>query len=227
MSSKVILNDDQLTNIPIGEKFICMYSGGKDSALAYAMARDYSTPYALIHCLSRDNQESLNHMQSKDVIEAQAKSMNISLTYHYNHWTKWPQLIRLYNQYVQEGVKFVVFGDTYHTENVKLQVTLCESVGLIPCLPLWKMSNDVIVSEIEKRKIKSVITTINTRRISREWLGKVFNRSAYQHFCTVGIDPLGENSEYHTTLVDADFFSYPLLYNCIKIDEDHIKLVIR
>lgn len=56
-----------------------MFSDGKDSAISYAMARDCSTPTALIHCLNKDNNDSVNHFQDKSVIERQAEAMDVPL----------------------------------------------------------------------------------------------------------------------------------------------------
>ena len=216
----------QLRKIPENESFICMFSGGKDCGLALSMALQKGNAVELIHCLNKDNNTSLFHEQKADVVEAQAKALNIPIIYkNYKWWVRWDKIVQMYSKYKEQGIKYVVFGDLRAEGNVNTQIILCKSAGLVPCIPLYFLPYDFLISELEKRNIKSVITTITHPLINSDWLGKIFNRQAYEHFKNLGIDPFGENGEFHTTLINADCFNQPLQYQIIA--NDGKKIVIK
>lgn len=81
----MLLEDkDILKLIPKDKPFICLFSGGKDCALALSMACQKATPVALITCI--DQEESLFHAHDKKLVELQSKAMNIPVMYYNNHW---------------------------------------------------------------------------------------------------------------------------------------------
>ena len=218
------IDDSTLQSIPKNKPFISLFSGGKDSGLALSMACEVAQPMALIHCM--DDERSIHHIQSKETIEQQASSLNIPVVFYNNHWTKWPKLIKLFQHYKQKGAEFVVYGDLFREDNAQLQITLCRSAGLIPCMPLWHIPYEILLNEMETRNITSIITVIKSSHIELHWLGKVFNRYAYENFSNLEIDAFGEYGEFHTTLINADIFKYPLKYQTREDDNGIINLEI-
>lgn len=72
---------------------------------------------------------------------------------------------------------------------------------------------DSLISDLEKFKIETVITTIDLRSgISEDWLGKNFDRNTYNEFKKLNIDPFGENGEFHTFVVNSGLFERKLQY---------------
>jgi len=222
------IEKEKLRKMPIGEPFICMFSGGKDSGLALSMTINKGKPIALVHYIDENSKESIFHKQKCEIIEAQATALNLPVVYQYNKWwVKWNKIVKMYMEYKKQGVKYVVFGDLVSEDNAKTQVTLCQSAGLIPCMPLWLLPYEILLDEIKERNIKSIITIINDPLIESKWLGKVFDRQAYECFKELGIDPFGENGEFHTTLVDADCFKSPLNYKIIANDSKKIVITVK
>lgn len=96
--------------------------------------------------------------------------------------------------------------------------------GLTIKCPLWGMTVEMVVDKLEKRKIQSVISSINPNKLSKQWLGKQFDRNVYNEFIKLGIHPLGEKGEFHTTLVGADFFKKEIEYSYSFLDKSNIKM---
>lgn len=216
-------NIELLRELPKGSPFVFMYSGGKDTGLALSIAIEQGIPFELIHCIDKENEESLFHEQKKEVMNAQALQLGIPIKYvSYKWWVRWDKMVKLFMDYKKLGVKYVVYGDLNSEGNVDVQIKLCKSAGLLPCFPLLFIPYEKLIDEIEKRKIKSIITTINHGSIKSKWLGKAFDKSVYETFCNFDIDPFGEGGEYHTTLVDADCFKESLQYTFVKADKRKI-----
>jgi diphthamide synthase (EF-2-diphthine--ammonia ligase) len=59
------------------------------------------------------------------------------------------------------------------------------------------------------------ITIVNTKVLAPEFLGKVLTRELINEIKQHGIDPCGENGEYHTFVSDGAIFKKPI---SIKFD---------
>ena len=213
-------------NIPKGEKFICLFSSGKDCNLALSIALQTAEAVALLHCVfDNDSHEPATYLNSekKDKnIEKQAEVLEIPVDYCIGHWTKWNKLIKIYKKYIEQGVKYIVLGDLKSEISVDYQNKLCKSVGLIPFFPLYQKPYDIIMSEFENRNIEAIISVIRSDKIPNNWLGKIFNRETYDNFKLLNIDPMGENGEFHTTVLNSDCFKRRLNYKILGKDSRQI-----
>lgn len=219
---------DKLRYLPKGAKFVFMYSGGKDTGLALSMALEQGEAIELIHCVDETNGESLFHEQQKEVMDEQARLLNVPIRYvSYKWWVRWDKLARLYKAYKKQGVEYVVFGDLNSEGNVDVQIKICQSAGITPCFPLYLIPYEQLMDELESRNIQSIITTINHPAISSRWLGKVFDRKTYKIFSEYGIDSFGEGGEFHTTLIAADCFRREMKYEVKVLDERKIQIYVQ
>lgn len=211
----LLANQKKLKKPPKNSSFICLYSGGKDSALALSIASEFATPSALITCVGHD--KSLFHEHSYDIIKTQSKKMNINLECFNGHWKELIKLAKIYKYYKKKGVKTVVFGDLNDIKNANRKIIACKLAGLKPCMPLWNVSYDELINLIKKYNIVSVITIVRPSMLDVKWLGKEFNQSIYESLCGNRIDPFGEKGEFHTTLVNSNLFSSPINYSINNI----------
>lgn len=202
-------------NNNFNQRFICLFSGGKDSALAFSICSKQMEPCGLIICLEKDS--SLFHHQDIELIKAQAQRMNMHVDFATGHWKDSPELPGLLKKYVNNGVPNVVFGDIGDEKNYKRKIQLCQNAGATPIMPLWRMPYPHLINLYEKHKIKSIITMV--RNGLQDLLGSEFTKNTFMKLKEAGYDPLGEKGEFHSTLVDADFFSSPITYTLSKVEE--------
>lgn len=210
---------ENLRNLFPQEPFVCMFSGGKDCGLSLALALQQGNLCELLHCINQKTQQSIWHLQSQKIVEKQAWAISSSVKFvTFSAWERRTRLLRLYREYANQGIKSIVFGDLHEEQQAKLQAALCLSAGLIPRMPLWKRSYKELLELKKIYRIESVITCIKSNEIGSEWLGKQFDEKAYQHFKMLGIDPMGELDEFHTTLVDANYFKKSICYSFGEIE---------
>ncbi len=201
----------ELRTLGQGERFICLFSGGKDSGLALLTAMEVGHPTALVQCITLQPQRSYYHNQPIEVAQEQARALGLPL--HVSHATPWNQpseMIALYRTFAGQGVQSVVFGDLYLERNARWQAALCQEAGLTPRMPLWQLDPEFLLQEMQRRKMHSVITWVDPEKLPSYWIGKRYDDTAFRSFVQAGIDPLGENGEFHTTLLYCDRFSHPL-----------------
>ncbi len=201
----------KLRTLDQGERFICLFSGGKDCGLALLIAMDTGRPVALAQCITHHSHHSRYHDQPIVLAEKQAAALGIPLYISQaSPWDQPAEMIALYRSYAKRGVQSIVFGDLYLDQNARWQAALCEQAGLTPRMPLWQRDPQFMLREMRRRKMQCIITWVNPEKLSAYWLGKHFDEVAYRAFERAGIDPMGENGEFHTTLIDCDRFSHAL-----------------
>lgn len=220
---------DEINQIGLGEPFICLFSGGKDSGLALSIAAEHGKAMAVILSADTNNNISFYHRQSIEVVEKQAKVMGLPLElidspprsalFAY-------KLVRIMKKYAAMGVKTLIAGTTHDMEAVELCQNICSITGYVFRCPLWQVAHKDIICKIEEKKIKTIITLVDEKKLSLNWLGRCYDRFAYESFVKMGIHPLGEWGEFHTTLIDMDIFKHPIQYKCIYREGNTIEIKI-
>ena len=194
---------DEMKIVPVGEPFVCNFSGGKDCALALSIACETGNLKGLLHWVKPDEDISRLHVQSKHIVERQAELMDVPL--HITEFCAldtWNKYIKVYKKLADSGIKSIVFGDLYFAKNTKQQMLVCYAAGLTPRMPLLDWKYEKIRKEMKKRDIKCIITTIRSERLNDNWLGRIYDNEAYNELQELGVDPFGEAGEFHTTLID-------------------------
>ncbi len=194
-------------------KFCMSYSCGKDSTLAlYKMIKAGHTPVAIIVSVSKKDERSWFHGVPMDMLSKVAQSMNIPLVCAESNGDEYAQVFKqALLQCKEMGAEVCAFGDIDIEEHRKWCVDICNDVGLVAQHPLWQGSRVDITNEFIDLGFKGVIKAVSKSfQLSQEYLGKTLTREIVKEFEEIGIDPCGENGEYHTFVYDGELFSFPI-----------------
>ncbi len=202
-------NENTLRSIPKDKLGVCLFSGGKDSGLALSMASEQSKIVSLINCCEK--KKPLFHQHNTELMDLQSQALKIPIVYADGHWKDSPELEKVLKEFKSQGVEFVLFGDICNIKNANRKIKLCNSVGLIPCMPLWNMTYDELFSEIKKRNLKCLLSSVRPK--IKDYLGKIFDDEMYNNFNKLNVNPFGENGEFHSTLLDLDIFDFSIKYD--------------
>ena len=199
-----------------GEKFAASYSGGKDGIFAVYRAIEAGlVPIELI--TTYNEKRSWFHGMAESLLQRVSASVEIPLT-----------LIRTSGNLYQEnfekalsvskkkGAKVCVFGDIDIEGHLKWCAERCETVGLIPYFPLWKESRKKLVYDFIDVGFKTVITIVDTNRMSDDFLGQILTRDVADAIEKSGADICGENGEYHTFTFDGPLFKQKVDFKIIE-----------
>ena len=80
-------------------------------------------------------------------------------------------------------------------------------------------ATSVVYGDIDSG-FKAVIKKVNLDYLSEDFLGKTLTKELIEKIKSKGVDPCGENGEYHTFVVDGPIFDYKIN---IKHDESKIE----
>ena len=123
--------------------------------------------------------------------------------------------LRAMDRYRSQGVTTVAFGDLYLRDIRDYREQLCERLGITPVFPLWGQSTTELAQEFFLAGYRARICCA-TARLGREVVGTAYNAEFVQQL-PAGVDPCGENGEFHTFVTDGPSFAVPVRASMVGI----------
>ncbi|NJM26830.1 MAG: diphthine--ammonia ligase [Bacteroidia bacterium] len=198
------------------EKVTMSWSGGKDASFAlYRVLTGNEYEVVGLHTtFDKATRRVGLHGVDESLIEEQAKSIGLPLTKLYlessEHHGNYERLMTdFYRRSARAGVKGVVFGDIFLEDLKQYREQLLRPSGLFPVFPLWGIDTRLLVEDFINSGFKAKICSANAGLFAESSIGAEIDR----HFLdglAEGIDPCGENGEFHTFVFDGPIFKDPL-----------------
>ena len=190
------------------ENYAVSWSGGKDSCMALYEALNRGLKISHIVNFISDNPQKVRfHGADASLIHLQSQSLGIPL---FQQVTSWEEYERDFKAGVSElkpaGLKGMVFGDIYLDPHREWVERVCGEIGIVALEPLWGRDTGELLTQFIGLGFKAVIICAKAELIGRKWLGRTVDREFMQYLVDQGIDPCGENGEYHTLVVDGPLF---------------------
>lgn len=185
-----------------------MWSGGKDSALALQRATAAGLQVTrLINFHDAATGRVRFHATRASMIQAQAVASGIELR---AIATDWPAMVgRLSEELAtlrSEGFAGVVFGDIHLTEVRAWYEDRVLAAGLEHVEPMWGEPSARLVREFVETGGRAVITCVDLTRMDASWLGRIIDERFLDDISTTGVDPCGENGEFHSFVFRGPVF---------------------
>ncbi|HMI04728.1 MAG TPA: diphthine--ammonia ligase [Pedobacter sp.] len=195
-------------------KCLFNWSGGKDSTLAlhYAL-QDPSLriDYLLTTVNDAFDRVSMHGVRSSLLIR-QAESIGIDL-----YQVRLPEMpgMDTYEQAMQhhlgqlksKGITHSLFGDIF-LEDLKLyRENKLAEIGMTALFPLWKRDTTELLREFISLGYKTVV--VCAKKGLEDFCGRVIDERFIDEL-PEGIDPCGENGEFHTFAFEGPIFKRPI-----------------
>jgi uncharacterized protein (TIGR00290 family) len=198
------------------KKTVLSWSTGKDSAWAtyQLQSRD---DIELVGCLCTINQEfqrTAMHAVRVELLKAQAAALQLPLTIIE---LPFPCSNEQYQQImgdatqtlIDQGVECLSFGDLFLEDIRQYRIDNLKSTGIEPIFPLWLMPTDQLAQNMIEGGLKTVITCVDPKQLDASFAGRMFDQSFLDDL-PEGVDPCGENGEFHTFVYDGPMFKQPI-----------------
>lgn len=198
------------------KNILLSWSSGKDSAWAlHLLSRRKDVRIAaLVTTFNSAANRVAMHAVRRSLVEAQAERLGLPL------WPvelPWPCSNAQYEEImravclraVAEGMDAVAFGDLFLEDIRAYRERQLEGTGLEPLFPVWKIPTDQLAREMIARGVKAKITCVDPAKLDRSFAGRDFDLALLDRL-PAGIDPCGENGEFHTFVHDAPVFARPI-----------------
>lgn len=205
------------------------WSGGKDSLLALERLREQTSTsvLALVTTFSEQGKRIAMHGIRETLADLQAASLGIPLVKFRIPWpcdneTYQAHFAQALSPLRDEALEGVAFGDLFLPDVRSFREDQMATLGLEPIFPLWGEATWSLAEQFARRGHQAMVVTVDTRQLDPSFLGRAFDA----HFLAdlpAGVDPMGENGEFHTFTYDGPMFSRPVLFHVgeRKVLEEH------
>lgn len=192
------------------------WSGGKDSALA--LYRCLNSPkysiVGLVTTISSSTNRVSMHGVTLEVLKNQTDAIGLPL-----HVITLPEDCSMdayesimgvfMSNMKQDGIEGVVFGDIFLEDIRAYREKQMRGIGLIPIFPLWGLKSHDVANEFFANHFKSIITCVDGELLDENLVGQNYT-SAYIKKLPDGVDPCGENGEFHSFVFAGPIFQKEL-----------------
>ncbi|MGE0041311.1 MAG: ATP-binding protein [Vicinamibacterales bacterium] len=198
-------------------KILVSWSTGKDSAWMLHVLQQRH-PGAVAGLLSTTNEafdRVAMHGTRRDVLEAQAAAAGLPL-----HVVPlpWPCTNEDYERimaaavagFVADGFTHVAFGDLFLEDVRAYRESRLAGTGLTPIFPIWKTGTTAALArEMIAGGLGARLVTVDPRALDRRFAGRAFDAALLADL-PPGVDPCGENGEFHSCVVSGPMFRHPV-----------------
>jgi len=156
-------------------------------------------------------ERSRSHGLRRALVEAQADRLGLRPVIARCTWSTYDVAFRdALIELATDGVTHVVFGDLVFPEHRAWAEARCAEAGLEAVEPLWGTPTSDLFDAFAASGATALLVTVREPWLDESWLGRPLDAGMKAVFAQRGIDPCGENGEYHTAVVDSPLFSRPI-----------------
>jgi uncharacterized protein (TIGR00290 family) len=186
------------------KRILLSWSSGKDSAWSLHLLRQQGE-YEIAGLLTTFNQAANRvamHAVRRELVEAQAKATGIPL------WAvdlPWPCSNAEYERImkaqceaaVAAGIECIAFGDLFLADIRAYREKQLESTALKPIFPMWRLPTRELATAMIRAGMRAKLTCVDPKQLAPKFAGREFDEQLLANLPS-GVDPCGENGEFHT-----------------------------
>jgi uncharacterized protein (TIGR00290 family) len=200
----------------VNRKLLLSWSSGKDSAWALDCLRrsgEYRVA-GLLTTLNAAFDRVAMHGTRRALLEAQARAAGLPL---YTVPLPWPCSNADYEAAmrsaceaaVAEGMEGIAFGDLFLEDVRRYREEKLAGTGLVPVFPIWGFDTRRLAEEMIAGGLRARIVCVDPKKLPAEFAGREFD-AGFLRDLPEGVDPCGENGEFHSVVCAGPMFSEPI-----------------
>lgn len=109
----------------------------------------------------------------------------------------------------REGITHIIFGDLFLEDIRAYRVEKLKGTGITPVFPLWQKPTAQLARDMLASGLEAHVVTVDLAKLPASFAGRRFDASLLTDL-PQGVDPCGENGEFHTCVVGGPMFRHPL-----------------
>jgi diphthamide synthase (EF-2-diphthine--ammonia ligase) len=190
------------------KKILLSWSGGKDSAWALhvlRIAEKFRNEFEVAGLLTTVNERFGRvaiHGFREELLERQAAAAGlplwrVPLPFPCSNEEYESRMAVVCERAAREGFAGIAFGDLFLEEIRAYRVAKLAGTNLEPIFPIWGIPTGELAAEMMAGGLKARLTCVDPRRVPAEFAGRAWD-AALLHELPAGVDPCGENGEFHS-----------------------------
>jgi uncharacterized protein (TIGR00290 family) len=192
------------------------WSAGKDSAFGlWTLLQDPRfTVRSLLTTLNEDYQRVSMSSVRSELLDRQAQSLGLPVI---KVWVPAECTNEVYEDLMSvtlaspafDGIDHVAFADLFLADLRAHREERLASVHKHGVFPLWGRDTTALAHQVIADGFKAIVVTVDTRAIDSSFAGRPFDEKFLADL-PGGVDPCGENGEFHTFVWDGPLFRAPI-----------------
>ncbi|MDQ2702428.1 MAG: adenine nucleotide alpha hydrolase [Pseudomonadota bacterium] len=199
-------------------KVLLSWSGGKDAAWALHVLRQRAEfeVVGLLTTVTREHGRASMQGIRREVLQAQAQAAGLPLLQAdipadcsnadyeaamtavlAEASARWPDL------------RAVAFGDLFLEDIRAWRVGKLAAIGWEAVTPLFGSDTAALAREMLEGGLRASLCCVDTAQLDARFAGRAFDESLLADL-PAGVDPCGENGEFHTCVAAGPMFAHPL-----------------
>ena len=198
------------------EPVIVGWSGGKDSSLAlHAALRDPAIRiHSLLTTVTEPYERISMHGVRVELLEEQAAALGYPL-----------KQVRIPAQcsnadyeramesallaFREEGVRRCIFGDLFLEDIRDYRNANLAKVSMQAIYPVWGLETAQLARDFVEQGFRAVLVCVDPKQLDARFCGREFDHALLDDLPS-GVDPCGENGEFHTFVYNGPIFDTPV-----------------
>lgn len=198
------------------EDVLFCWSGGKDSAMALHALRAANDcrVTALLTTITEEYDRISMHGVRRALLERQAESLGlplhaVSIPPQCINATYEERMKEALAQHFARGVRRVAFGDIFLEDLRIYREKNLAQVCMQAMFPIWKRDTRELAREFVRLGFRAITVCVDPRVLDASFAGRELDASFFVDL-PPGVDPCGENGEFHTFVFDGPVFKKPI-----------------
>jgi uncharacterized protein (TIGR00290 family) len=208
----------------MARRVLLSWSSGKDSAWTLHLLRQQPDVevVGLLTTFNAAVDRVSMHAVRRALVEAQAAAVGLPL------WPvhlPWPcsnadyeeRMSAMIDRAREEGITHVAFGDLFLEDVRNYRIRQMSGTGIEPLFPLWGSAADTphLARQMLGAGLSAVLTCVDPKQLPQSFVGRFYDTALLAEL-PAGVDPCGENGEFHTFCFGGPMFGAEI---AVKVGE--------
>lgn len=200
----------------MSRRVLLSWSSGKDSAWTlHVLRQDPEVEVVgLLTTVNTTHGRVAMHSTRLEILEAQARAVGLPLRIIP---LPWPCPNEVYEHGLRAaiedgrkgGATHVAFGDLFLEDIRAYRIKQLEGSGIELLFPIWHQPTEALARRMIDAGVEAVLTCVDSKKLPRSFAGRKFDHALLEDL-REGVDPCGENGEFHTCVLAGPMFREPL-----------------
>jgi uncharacterized protein (TIGR00290 family) len=196
-------------------KALIAWSSGKDSAWALHEARrsgSFEIVGALTTVTETFGRVSMHGVREEilaaQLAAARLASLRVPIPYPCSNEIYESRMADALASAKADGVTRVIFGDLFLPDVRAYREQKLAGTGIAPVFPLWQRPTAGLARDMIAAGVETYLVSVDLKQLGKEFAGRRFDE-VIDRF-PAGVDPCGENGEFHTCVVAGPMFEHAI-----------------
>jgi len=197
-------------------KILLSWSSGKDSAWALHVLRQQAgfEIAGLLTTINSAFDRVAMHGTRRTLVEMQSEAAGLPLI---TAPLPWPcsnadyerAMKQVCDQVLAQGVSAIAFGDLFLADVRAYRERQLKGTGLEPLFPLWLLPTGELARQMIESGLRARLVCVDPKQLDPSFVGRDFDLQFLRDL-PPGVDPCGENGEFHSFVYGGPMFSRTL-----------------